>query len=149
MKADPARPRHANCSRARDDSNVRPLPLELSRNSKRAIEGPLPLGGVSFIEGLRAPVAQLDRALPSEAGVFLSVALIKHPIGSRAGGFNDSPFCTKRHVSGTNLAPNCLLMLEAKWRPRIVDVRCYSNSGQTRARLDCPLCANSGHPAIH
>ena len=31
MKADPARPRHANCSRARDDSNVRPLPSELSR----------------------------------------------------------------------------------------------------------------------
>jgi hypothetical protein len=29
------------------------------------------------------------------------------------------------------------------------NVRCYSNSGQTQARSDCPLCANSGHGAIH
>jgi hypothetical protein len=34
------------------------------------------------------------------------VALIKHPIGSRAGGVNDSPFCAKRHVVGTNPHPN-------------------------------------------
>jgi len=31
MKAFPARSRHATCLRARDDSNVRPLPQELSR----------------------------------------------------------------------------------------------------------------------
>jgi hypothetical protein len=30
----------------------------------------LPLADVSSIEDLRAPVAQLDRALPSEAGAF-------------------------------------------------------------------------------
>jgi hypothetical protein len=34
------------------------------------------------------------------------VALIKHPIESRAGGINGSPFCMKRHASGTNPHPN-------------------------------------------
>jgi hypothetical protein len=29
------------------------------------------------------------------------------------------------------------------------NVRCYSNSGQTRVRLDCPLSANSGHLVQH
>src|SRR6476660_4534214 len=66
MKTFPALPRHANCLRARDDSNVRPLPSELHAYSKRAKQGPLPLADVSSIEDLRAPVAQLDRALPSE-----------------------------------------------------------------------------------
>jgi hypothetical protein len=28
-------------------------------------------------------------------------------------------------------------------------VCCYSNSGQTRVRLDCPLSANSEHSVIH
>jgi hypothetical protein len=32
-----------------------------------------------------------------------------------------------------------------RWsRPTLVLVRCYSNSGQTRVRLECPLCAKSG-----
>src|ERR1035437_10265625 len=39
-----------------------------------AISSPLPLTGISSIEGGQAPVAQLDRALPSEAGIFLSAA---------------------------------------------------------------------------
>src|ERR1035437_964941 len=29
-------------------------------------------------------------------------------------------------------------------RPKSTVVRCYSNSGQTRLRLDCPLSANNG-----
>ena len=28
--------------------------------------------------------------------------------------------------------------------PKSTFVRCYSNSGQTRVRLDCPLCASTG-----
>ena len=39
-------------------------------HSRRAKQGPLPLADVSSIEDLRAPVAQLDRALPSEARAF-------------------------------------------------------------------------------
>jgi hypothetical protein len=27
--------------------------------------------------------------------------------------------------------------------PKSTFVRCYSNSGQTRVRLECPLCANN------
>ena len=30
-------------------------------------------------------------------------------------------------------------------QPTLVLVRCYANSGQRRARLDCPLSARSGH----
>ena len=30
-------------------------------------------------------------------------------------------------------------------RERLINVRCYSNSGHSRLRLECPLCANSGH----
>ena len=30
-------------------------------------------------------------------------------------------------------------------RPALVRVRCYSNSGQTLVRLNCPLSAISGH----
>jgi len=65
--AAPARPRHAFCWRARDDSNARTLPLELHAGPNRAISSPLPGGTVSFIEVGQAPVTQLDRALPSEA----------------------------------------------------------------------------------
>ena len=70
MKADPARSRHANRWRARDDSNVRPLPQELSRTFQASKIRPVAAADVSSIEDLRAPVAQLDRALPSEARAF-------------------------------------------------------------------------------
>ena len=50
--------------------------------SKRAKSGPLPLGGVSSIEGLRAPVAQLDRALPSEGkGRTFESSRARHRLG--------------------------------------------------------------------
>ena len=45
MKTDPARPRHANCSRARDNSNVRPLPLELSRTFQASNRRPVAAWG--------------------------------------------------------------------------------------------------------
>jgi hypothetical protein len=48
-KADPARSLHVNCSRTRDDSNVRPLPQELSRTFHPSKKGPLPLAEVSSI----------------------------------------------------------------------------------------------------
>ena len=41
-------------------------PLQHQRTFQPSNIRPLPLGGLSSIEGLRAPVAQLDRALPSE-----------------------------------------------------------------------------------
>jgi hypothetical protein len=34
-------------------------------------------------------------------------------------------------------------------RPKSMFVRCYSNSGQARRRLECPLSANSGHAEEH
>jgi hypothetical protein len=40
--------------------------------------GPLPLPADSSIETAKAPVAQLDRALPSEAGRFAGRDSIKH-----------------------------------------------------------------------
>ena len=33
-------------------------------------------------------------------------------------------------------------------RLKSIFVRCYSNSGQTQAQLDCPLCANSRHRTL-
>jgi hypothetical protein len=76
-------------------------PLQHQRTFQPSNIWPLPLGGLWSIEGLRAPVAQLDRALPSEARAFWQWRLLNILL-DQGGGANDSPFCTKCHVSGTN-----------------------------------------------
>ena len=48
------------------DFNRSVVEFTMLYQGKRAKQGPLPLADVSSIEDLRAPVAQLDRALPSE-----------------------------------------------------------------------------------
>jgi hypothetical protein len=61
----------ANCmSGYMRDGLRRRGPLQHQRTFQPSNIRPLPLGGLSSIEGLRAPVAQLDRALPSEAEYF-------------------------------------------------------------------------------
>jgi hypothetical protein len=62
----PARPRHTITDAPETIRTSELCRRSFHARSKRAKSGPLPLGGVSSIEGLRAPVAQLDRALPSE-----------------------------------------------------------------------------------
>src|SRR5262249_41343903 len=62
----PARPRHTITGAPETIRTSDLCRRSFHARSKRAKSGPLPLGGLSSIEGLRAPVAQLGRALPSE-----------------------------------------------------------------------------------